>query len=55
MLYYQQFEGINGSNVIYYGNNAIGNYRHRKHFHNFNNNRHWQNNKNNNKLVFLFK
>uniref|UniRef100_A0A1I8BCV8 polynucleotide adenylyltransferase n=1 Tax=Meloidogyne hapla TaxID=6305 RepID=A0A1I8BCV8_MELHA len=53
MLYYQQFEGVNGSNVIYYGNNAIGNYRHRKHHH-FNNNRHWQNNRYNNRNAQIF-
>uniref|UniRef100_A0A914L759 polynucleotide adenylyltransferase n=1 Tax=Meloidogyne incognita TaxID=6306 RepID=A0A914L759_MELIC len=53
MLYYQQFEGVNGSNVIYYGNNAIGNYRHRKHHH-FNNNRHWQNNRHNNRNSQVF-
>ncbi|KAF7636209.1 hypothetical protein Mgra_00004468 [Meloidogyne graminicola] len=45
MLYYQQFEGINGTNVIYYGNNAINcNYRYRKYN---NNNRNWQNKNNN--------
>ncbi|CAK5053345.1 unnamed protein product [Meloidogyne enterolobii] len=53
MLYYQQFEGVNGSNVIYYGNNAIGNYRHRKHHH-FNNNRHWQNNRHTNRNSQVF-